>query len=225
MEAALSTTMHWVDDPKVMERTRALAENFAAPYNVVFWGVDEGGTMASAAERHGALSISSELGGYGRVSVDGVRVAERGLDNVLKWHGHDRRQARHLAARRRPHAAHGSARPEIVCVRAQRRTVRAAVSSRATRPRRESLPVTCTSSKSGPATRCRSSFASTGTSGWRRVPAGYARAMSWPWSCSPTRAVEVARRRPTPSPHSCLAFSAAPAALQTRKRTSTPSGA
>jgi N-alpha-acetyl-L-2,4-diaminobutyrate deacetylase len=33
------------------------------------------------------LSISSELGGYGRVSVDGLRVAERGLDNVLKWMG------------------------------------------------------------------------------------------------------------------------------------------
>ena len=87
MEAALSTTMHWVDDPKVVERTRALAESFAAPYNVLFWGVDEGGTVAAAAERHGALSISSELGGYGRVSVDGLRVAERGLDNVLKWLG------------------------------------------------------------------------------------------------------------------------------------------
>ncbi len=33
------------------------------------------------------LSISSEIGGYGRVSVEGVRVAERGLDNVLKWLG------------------------------------------------------------------------------------------------------------------------------------------
>jgi N-alpha-acetyl-L-2,4-diaminobutyrate deacetylase len=87
MEAALSTTMHWVDNPQVMERTRALAENFAAPYNVVFWGVDEGGTVAAAAERHGALSISSELGGYGRVSVEGLRVAERGLTNVLKWMG------------------------------------------------------------------------------------------------------------------------------------------
>jgi N-alpha-acetyl-L-2,4-diaminobutyrate deacetylase len=87
MEAALSTTMHWVEDAAVMQRTRALAENFAAPYNVVFWGVDEGGTVAAAAERHGALSISSELGGYGRVSVEGLRVAERGLDNVLKWMG------------------------------------------------------------------------------------------------------------------------------------------
>jgi predicted deacylase len=85
MEAALCSIMHWVDDPKVIERTQALAENFAAPYNVVFWGVDEGGTVAASAERHGALSISSEIGGYGRVSVEGLRVAERGLDNVLKW--------------------------------------------------------------------------------------------------------------------------------------------
>jgi N-alpha-acetyl-L-2,4-diaminobutyrate deacetylase len=87
MEAALSSTMHWVDDPAVVQRTKALAESFAAPYNVVFWGVDEGGTMASAAERRKVLAISTELGGYGRVSVEGVRVAERGLDNVLKWLG------------------------------------------------------------------------------------------------------------------------------------------
>jgi N-alpha-acetyl-L-2,4-diaminobutyrate deacetylase len=87
MEAALSSTMHYVDDPEVVRRTRELAENFAAPYNVMFWGVDEGGTMASAAEKRGVLAISSELGGYGRVSVEGVRVAERGLDNALKWMG------------------------------------------------------------------------------------------------------------------------------------------
>jgi N-alpha-acetyl-L-2,4-diaminobutyrate deacetylase len=87
MEAALSSTMHWVEDPAVVRRTKELAENFSAPYNVVFWGVDEGGTMASAAERRGVLAISSEIGGYGRVSVEGVRVAERGLDNVLKWLG------------------------------------------------------------------------------------------------------------------------------------------
>lgn len=87
MEAALSTTMHWVNDPQVVQRTKALAEHFAAPYNVMFWGVDEGGTMASAAEARGVLAISSEIGGYGRVSVEGVRVAERGLDNVLKWLG------------------------------------------------------------------------------------------------------------------------------------------
>lgn len=87
MEAALSSTMHWVDDAAIVQRTQALAENFGAPYNVVFWGVDEGGTMCSAAERRRVIAISTELGGYGRVSVEGVRVAERGLDNVLKWTG------------------------------------------------------------------------------------------------------------------------------------------
>jgi N-alpha-acetyl-L-2,4-diaminobutyrate deacetylase len=72
MEAALSSTMHYVDNPEVVRKTRELAENFA---------------MASAAENRGVLAISSELGGYGRVSVEGVRVAERGLDNALKWMG------------------------------------------------------------------------------------------------------------------------------------------
>jgi len=87
MEAAPSSTMHWVDDADIVRRTRALAEVVPAPYNVVFWGVDEGATVAAAAERHGALSISSEIGGYGRVSVEGLRYAERGLDNVLKGLG------------------------------------------------------------------------------------------------------------------------------------------
>jgi N-alpha-acetyl-L-2,4-diaminobutyrate deacetylase len=87
MEAALSSTMHYVDDAAIVHKTRELAESFAAPYNVMFWGVDEGGTMAAAAERHGVLAISTELGGYGRVSVEGLRVAQRGLDNVLKSMG------------------------------------------------------------------------------------------------------------------------------------------
>lgn len=87
MEAALCTILHWVDDADLMKRAQVLAGNFAAPYNVVFWGVDEGGTVAAAAERHGVLSLGSEIGGYGRVSVEGLRVAERGLDNVLKGLG------------------------------------------------------------------------------------------------------------------------------------------
>lgn len=84
MEAALSSNMHHTDDAETLKKTFALAESFAAPFNVVFWGVDEGGTLASAAEHRKVLSIASEIGGYGRVSVEGVRIAERGLLNVLK---------------------------------------------------------------------------------------------------------------------------------------------
>ena len=84
MEAALSTCMHHTDDPDILKQTFTLAENFGAPYNVVFSGVDETSTLAAAAERRRVLAISSELGGYGRVSVDGLRIAERALLNVLK---------------------------------------------------------------------------------------------------------------------------------------------
>ncbi|MBM3596640.1 MAG: peptidase M14 [Alphaproteobacteria bacterium] len=86
-DSALSTNMHHRADATTMKRTLALAAAFGAPYNVVFWGVDEGATLTSSVERRQILSIGTELGGYGRVSVDGVRVAERGLANVLKHLG------------------------------------------------------------------------------------------------------------------------------------------
>lgn len=87
MESALSTNMHWVDDVAQRERQQALAAAFGAPFNVVFWGVDEGATLPSAAERRGILAIGTELGGWGRVNVEGVRIAERGLRNVMKHLG------------------------------------------------------------------------------------------------------------------------------------------
>jgi N-alpha-acetyl-L-2,4-diaminobutyrate deacetylase len=86
-DSALSTNMHHLADEVAMKRTLAVAAAFGAPYNVVFWGVDEGATLTSSVERRGILSIGTELGGYGRVSVEGVRIAERGLRNVLKHLG------------------------------------------------------------------------------------------------------------------------------------------
>lgn len=87
MESALSTNMHYVDDVAQRERSMALAAAFAAPYNVVFWGVDEGATLPSAAEARGHAAIGTELGGWGRVNIEGVRIAERGLRNVMKHLG------------------------------------------------------------------------------------------------------------------------------------------
>src|SRR6185312_8481586 len=86
-DAALSTNMHYLADAEMRRRTLDAAAAFGAPYNVVFWGVDEGQTLTSAVERRGILSIGTELGGYGRVSVEGVRIAERGLRNILKHFG------------------------------------------------------------------------------------------------------------------------------------------
>jgi predicted deacylase len=84
MDTALSTNMHFLADAGQMARTLAAAEAFGAPYNCVFWSVDEGSTLPSACEARGILSLGTELGGRGGVNVEGVRIAERGLRNILK---------------------------------------------------------------------------------------------------------------------------------------------
>jgi N-alpha-acetyl-L-2,4-diaminobutyrate deacetylase len=86
-DAALSTNMHSVPDLEIRRRTLAAASAFGAPWNVVFWSVDEGATFTSCVERRGLISIGTELGGWGRVNVEGVRIAERGIRNVLKHAG------------------------------------------------------------------------------------------------------------------------------------------
>ncbi|CAH1654744.1 N-alpha-acetyl-L-2,4-diaminobutyrate deacetylase [Hyphomicrobiales bacterium] len=83
-DSALSTNMHYVKDGALRDRTMAAASAFGAPYNVVFWGVDEGATLTSSVERRGILSLGTELGGWGRVNVEGVRIADRALTNILK---------------------------------------------------------------------------------------------------------------------------------------------
>jgi N-alpha-acetyl-L-2,4-diaminobutyrate deacetylase len=86
-DAALSTNMHHVPDAAMREKTMAAAAAFGAPYNVVFWGVDEGATLTSAVERRGILSLGTELGGWGRVNVEGVRIADRGVQNIMRHFG------------------------------------------------------------------------------------------------------------------------------------------
>jgi predicted deacylase len=87
MESALSTNMHYVSDAEIRRKTMATAAAFGAPFNTVFWGVDEGATFTSCVERRGIISIGTELGGWGRVNVEGVRIGRRGVDNVLKHFG------------------------------------------------------------------------------------------------------------------------------------------
>lgn len=86
-DSALSTNMHYVANTALRERTMAAAAAFGAPYNVVLWGVDEGATLTSSVERRGILSLGTELGGWGRVNVEGVRIADRALTNILKHFG------------------------------------------------------------------------------------------------------------------------------------------
>jgi N-alpha-acetyl-L-2,4-diaminobutyrate deacetylase len=86
-DSAPSTNMHHVADAEMLKRTLAAAAAFGAPFNVVFGGVDEGATFTSCVERRGILSLGTELGGWGRCSVEGVRIGRRGVDNILKHFG------------------------------------------------------------------------------------------------------------------------------------------
>ncbi|WP_306119100.1 MULTISPECIES: succinylglutamate desuccinylase/aspartoacylase family protein [unclassified Roseitalea] len=86
-DCALSTNMHDLPDAAMRDKTLAAAAAFGAPYNVVFAGVDEGATFTSCVERRGIVSLGTELGGWGRVNIEGVRIAARGIDNILKHFG------------------------------------------------------------------------------------------------------------------------------------------
>jgi N-alpha-acetyl-L-2,4-diaminobutyrate deacetylase len=83
-DSAFSTNMHYLPTPEARGRTMAAASAFGAPFNVVFWGVDEGATFTSCVERRGIVSLGTELGGWGRVAIEGVRIGRRGIDNILK---------------------------------------------------------------------------------------------------------------------------------------------
>jgi len=82
-----STNMHYMADPAMRAKTMAAAAAFGAPCNAVFGGVDEGATFTSCVERRGIVSLGTELGGWGRVNIEGVRIGRRGIDNMLKHMG------------------------------------------------------------------------------------------------------------------------------------------
>ncbi len=86
-DSALSTNMHAIPDAALMARTLAAAEAFGAPYNVVFGGIDEGATLTSSVERRGIVSLGTEVGGWGRVHIEGLAVVRRGLRNILAHMG------------------------------------------------------------------------------------------------------------------------------------------
>ncbi|SFZ85824.1 hypothetical protein SAMN02983003_2996 [Devosia enhydra] len=86
-DSAPSTNMHYLADPVMRDKTMAAAAAFGAPFNTVFAGVDEGATFTSCVERRGIISLGTELGGWGRVNIEGVRIGRRGIDNILKHMG------------------------------------------------------------------------------------------------------------------------------------------
>ena len=87
LECIPCTMSHLLDDAEILEETRMLASVFGAPFHVMNREVDGAFTFQSTAERLGVISLSSELGGACRVSLDGLDIARRGVRNVMVYLG------------------------------------------------------------------------------------------------------------------------------------------
>jgi N-alpha-acetyl-L-2,4-diaminobutyrate deacetylase len=68
-------------------RTLKAAMAFDAPYVLLNRDLDETGLLESSCEARGILHFGSELGGAGRVTPEYVKIAERGVMNVLRYLG------------------------------------------------------------------------------------------------------------------------------------------
>jgi predicted deacylase len=70
-------------DTRAMETLKA----FGAPVSMVWAHTLDTGFAQSAALKRGLVSLGGEFGGGGAVSVEGVRIVERGIRNVLAHAG------------------------------------------------------------------------------------------------------------------------------------------
>ena len=83
LEYLPTVLLDWSQPPEIREQQIRLAEVFAAPYGCFFPGGHGGTSSSAAAARHGAIGLTTELGGAGTVSRGTLRIGERGVVNFL----------------------------------------------------------------------------------------------------------------------------------------------
>jgi uncharacterized protein len=66
---------------------RAALEAFRAPIGYIVSDAREDRTLTAAADRVGIVAVGTELGGAGTVTVETLKVARRGLTNMLRHFG------------------------------------------------------------------------------------------------------------------------------------------
>jgi len=74
---------HELPDKEQESRCVAAMEAFNAPYSMKLLELDSVGMYDTAAEELGKTFVSTELGGGGSATARSIRVAERGVRNVL----------------------------------------------------------------------------------------------------------------------------------------------
>jgi len=82
-----SAIMHELEDKAQMERTMAALVAFGAPVSLVLLEIDNEGMLDTAVESMGKVFLSTELGGGGTVTTESIRIADRGVRNVLHHFG------------------------------------------------------------------------------------------------------------------------------------------
>ena len=71
------------DNPELSQKIFRAAAAFGAPYTVVLNNLGEPRTAAAAAVRAGLITVGTELGRGGSVSLDALEIGSRGVRNVL----------------------------------------------------------------------------------------------------------------------------------------------
>ncbi|RPI00208.1 MAG: hypothetical protein EHM71_17670, partial [Zetaproteobacteria bacterium] len=86
-EAPPSTTSRsspWTSGDAALDaRAMAALKAFGAPIGMVWAHTIDAGFAQTAALRHGLVSLGGEFGGGGSVSVEGVRIVDRGIRRFL----------------------------------------------------------------------------------------------------------------------------------------------
>ncbi len=75
------------DNPDLMAKTLDAVQAFGATYTVVLNNLGDPRTSTASAVENGLITVGTELGRGGAVSLDSIELAERGVRNVLKHLG------------------------------------------------------------------------------------------------------------------------------------------
>jgi N2-acetyl-L-2,4-diaminobutanoate deacetylase len=78
---------HVLPDKAQEAKAFAAVEAFSAPYSVKMLEIDTVGMYDTAAEEMGKVFVTTELGGGGTARAETVRIARRGVINVLRHAG------------------------------------------------------------------------------------------------------------------------------------------
>lgn len=78
---------HILPDKDLEARAFAAVEAFSAPYSVRMLEIDAVGMYDTTAEAMGKVFVTTELGGAGTGRVETVRIAKRGVRNLLRHAG------------------------------------------------------------------------------------------------------------------------------------------